>query len=60
VLIPGCVTQACIVVEHPTLVADRIVRLAAGAMAEIQEAAIFSPFRTVLRDPRQALGRGTQ
>jgi 5-methyltetrahydropteroyltriglutamate--homocysteine methyltransferase len=28
VLIPGCVTQACVVVEHPDLVAERIVRLA--------------------------------
>ncbi len=28
VLIPGCVTQACLVVEHPDLVAERIVRLA--------------------------------
>jgi 5-methyltetrahydropteroyltriglutamate--homocysteine methyltransferase len=28
VLIPGCVTQACVLVEHPELVADRIVRLA--------------------------------
>jgi 5-methyltetrahydropteroyltriglutamate--homocysteine methyltransferase len=27
-LIPGCVTQACVVVEHPDLVAERIVRLA--------------------------------
>ena len=28
VLIPGCVTQACVVVEPPDLVAERIVRLA--------------------------------
>ena len=28
VLIPGCVTQACVVVEHPDLVAERIMRLA--------------------------------
>jgi 5-methyltetrahydropteroyltriglutamate--homocysteine methyltransferase len=28
VLIPGCVTQACVLVEHPELVAERIVRLA--------------------------------
>jgi 5-methyltetrahydropteroyltriglutamate--homocysteine methyltransferase len=28
VLIPGCVTQACVVVEHPDLIAERIVRLA--------------------------------
>jgi 5-methyltetrahydropteroyltriglutamate--homocysteine methyltransferase len=28
VLIPGCVTQACVVVEHPDLVAERIIRLA--------------------------------
>jgi 5-methyltetrahydropteroyltriglutamate--homocysteine methyltransferase len=28
VLIPGCVTHACVLVEHPELVADRIVRLA--------------------------------
>jgi 5-methyltetrahydropteroyltriglutamate--homocysteine methyltransferase len=28
VLIPGCVTQASVLVEHPELVADRIVRLA--------------------------------
>jgi 5-methyltetrahydropteroyltriglutamate--homocysteine methyltransferase len=28
VLIPGCVTQACVLVEHPELVAQRIVRLA--------------------------------
>ena len=28
VLIPGCVTQACVVVEHPDLVAERILRLA--------------------------------
>jgi 5-methyltetrahydropteroyltriglutamate--homocysteine methyltransferase len=27
-LIPGCVTQASVLVEHPELVADRIVRLA--------------------------------
>ena len=29
VLVPGCVTQASVVVEHPELVAQRIVRLAA-------------------------------
>jgi 5-methyltetrahydropteroyltriglutamate--homocysteine methyltransferase len=28
VLIPGCVTQASVIVEHPDLVAERIVRLA--------------------------------
>jgi 5-methyltetrahydropteroyltriglutamate--homocysteine methyltransferase len=28
VLVPGCVTQAAVVVEHPELVADRIIRLA--------------------------------
>ena len=28
VLVPGCITQACVVVEHPELVAQRIVRLA--------------------------------
>jgi 5-methyltetrahydropteroyltriglutamate--homocysteine methyltransferase len=28
VLVPGCVTQASVVVEHPELVAQRIVRLA--------------------------------
>jgi 5-methyltetrahydropteroyltriglutamate--homocysteine methyltransferase len=28
VLVPGCVTQAAVVVEHPELVAERIVRLA--------------------------------
>jgi 5-methyltetrahydropteroyltriglutamate--homocysteine methyltransferase len=28
VLVPGCVTQASVVVEHPELVAERIVRLA--------------------------------
>jgi 5-methyltetrahydropteroyltriglutamate--homocysteine methyltransferase len=26
--VPGCVTQAAVVVEHPELVAERIVRLA--------------------------------
>ena len=28
ILVPGCITQAAIVVEHPEAVADRIVRLA--------------------------------
>ncbi len=28
VLVPGCITQASVVVEHPELVAERIVRLA--------------------------------
>ncbi len=28
VLIPGCVTHASVIVEHPDLVAERIVRLA--------------------------------
>jgi 5-methyltetrahydropteroyltriglutamate--homocysteine methyltransferase len=28
VLMPGCITQASLVVEHPELVAERIVRLA--------------------------------
>jgi 5-methyltetrahydropteroyltriglutamate--homocysteine methyltransferase len=28
VLMPGCITHASVIVEHPELVADRIVRLA--------------------------------
>jgi 5-methyltetrahydropteroyltriglutamate--homocysteine methyltransferase len=28
VLVPGCITQAAVVVEHPEVVAERIIRLA--------------------------------